>query len=129
MATLEVQEQGETAIFASVEGEQGIAFDILDDYVTGVPGNYAEYSNPYYDELYDKALKTLDAADREALLQELFVILLDDVVFIPLGTEIASKLVWPWVKNYYGEGASVGFLSVPHELIWIDQDLKELMGY
>jgi peptide/nickel transport system substrate-binding protein len=42
---------------------------------------------------------------------------------------------WPWVKNYSGEG-SLGYYKLPNngfggltQYIWIDQDLKESMGY
>ena len=37
---------------------------------------------------------------------------------------------WPWLKNYHGEySIGAGNLNLFAKYVWIDQDLKEKMGY
>ena len=96
----------------------------------GVPGNYAYYDNPYFTELFNNAQQTVDPAERDVILKELAVIELDDVPYIPIAVEAFVTMWWPWVKNFYGgmEASAwnpSGFLAYA----WIDQDLKEDMGF
>ena len=72
----------------------------------------------------------MDNAEREATLRELVNIVLDDVVTIPIGNKGQNVMWWPWVRNYYGEFAcGVWCLGRHTAPIWIDQNLKESMGY
>jgi len=42
---------------------------------------------------------------------------------------LTSRFWWPWIKNYAGE-TSVGYFNdYWQQFVWIDQDLKEDMGY
>jgi len=90
--------------------------------------NYSQYSNPDFDELFDEAVVMFDPAKQTAMLEELFVIALDDAPNIPIGMDFWWTYWWPWVKNYYGESESSGPLP-PIALMWLDQDLKAEMGF
>ncbi|MBA7557226.1 hypothetical protein ES705_49970 [subsurface metagenome] len=93
-------------------------------------GNRAYYSNPYFTDLLLKAEKTVDTADRNAILKELALIALDDVPYIPIAVEAFNATWWPWVKNYYGEWEASSYGPGPvAAYAWIDQDLKKEMGY
>ena len=84
----------------------------------------------FYDD-YQLATKTPDAAARNAIIKDIAVRAIDEVVpGIPLGTPYDLRVTWPWVKNWYGEfeesAWGVGHINAR---IWIDQELKEEMGY
>jgi len=102
------------------------AIDML--FSTGGVRNFSNYSNEYFDEQIEKAFATLDEADREVILEELFVMTLDAVPTISFSLSQHAVHWWPWVKNYYGEISAGGF-NPPTDLLWIDQDLKAEMGY
>ena len=68
--------------------------------------------------------------DRNAILKEMALMLMDDVAYIPIGASGRFGYWWPWVKNYYGEAMSGGTSIGPYiEALWIDQKLKSDMGY
>ncbi|MBA7618820.1 hypothetical protein ES703_26152 [subsurface metagenome] len=90
--------------------------------------NWAWYSNPEFDELLAKAEVTVDDAEREAILEELFVMALRDVPYIPFGGAYWHAMWWPWLKNFYGEWDGIAW-GTPYDTLWIDQDLKAEMGY
>lgn len=85
----------------------------------------------YYMEEYLEAKQTPDADTRNALLKAINVRAIQDVVpGIPLGTPYALQVSWPWVKNWYGETEESAWgTSHINARIWIDQDLKESLGY
>ena len=129
-----------TALFNSLEGyDIGVmtapwnnpnTLGVLDQYTAGHGGNRANYENEYLTERYREALRTVDNAEREATLRELVNIVLDEVVTIPIGNKGQNVMWWPWVRNYHGEVAcGVWCLGRHIAPIWIDQDLKESMGY
>ena len=55
---------------------------------------------------------------------------IESATIIPLGDGHDITYVWPWVKNYFGE-IETGFVSVGPigARIWLDQALKQEMGY
>ena len=88
------------------------------------------YDNDYYTALYDEAKTTADAAARNLMFKELAFIGLDDVPYIDVGAPRQLLCWWPWVKNYYGElNESAWGNAHINARIWIDQDLKEDLGY
>lgn len=94
------------------------------------PGNNSYYDNPYFTELLHEAEQTVDAVERDILLKELAVIALDDVPYIPIAVEAFVATWWPWVRNYYGEmEASAWNPAYFMAYAWIDQDMKEDLGY
>ncbi len=90
--------------------------------------NLPHYSNQYYDELVKQAFATVDSDERLPMLEELFLLTLEEVAFIPFGMQSNYVYWWPWVKNYYGE-RNVGCVTLTAETLWIDQKLKAEMGY
>jgi len=100
-----------------------------DRFVPG-PSNIAYYDNSYFTEQFHKAQQTVDTAERNAILKELAVILLDDVPVIPIAVEAFNATWWPWVKNYYGEWEASSYGPGPiAAYVWIDQALKAELGY
>jgi len=91
-------------------------------------GNWARYQNPVFDELLAKARVTVDDAERAAILEELFVMALSDVPYIPFGGTVFNAHWWPWVKNFYAEYGGIGW-NPQLDRLWIDQSLKAQMGY
>ena len=53
--------------------------------------NYGRYSNPALDKITEEAMRTLDDAAREKLMQDAMKLAMDDVAIIPLHTQ---KSVW-----------------------------------
>jgi len=98
------------------------------NFLTGGNENTARYSNPVVDELYKRALSTVDESEQKDILEEIFVRVCDDVPYIPYGMESYFTFWWPWVKNYWGE-LGVSFVTAPLDMIWIDQKMKKEMGY
>ena len=94
----------------------------------GEPANRNIYANPYFDELVDKASRAIDTAERVAMLEEAFIIILDEALAIPFTFPRKYSIWWPWVKNYFGE-MNVWVHDPPYGMMWLDQDLKAELGY
>ena len=67
-------------------------------------GNESGYSNPQFDELYEKALTARDASSRDSLYADMAKLLAEDCPWIWGVHRIHFKLSHPWLKNY-----------IPHE--------------
>ena len=98
---------------------------------TGEALCYPVYSDAHYDEMVDEARVELDADKRNALIKEAALYLLNECPYVPLSASVSRTSWWPWVKNHYGECYLVEQDSVLAVITtgWIDQDLKEEMGY
>jgi peptide/nickel transport system substrate-binding protein len=97
---------------------------------TGAFVNYAGYSNPVIDDYVSKINNELDPLKQDALIKAAAVVALGDASQI--GTYLIPQAIyyWPWIKNYYGEvSIEDGTLGGLIPYMWIDQDLKESMGY
>jgi peptide/nickel transport system substrate-binding protein len=110
------------------EGYPLLSSSVIDYYKTGAYSNYSMYSNPRIDELAAEVSVLSEVSDLEPLLQEMFTIALDEVPIIPLAMASQYTYWWPWVKNYYGE-RNATIIQPPVETLWIDQALKQEMGY
>lgn len=99
-------------------------------FVPGEWNNFALYDNEYFTAQLLEAEQMLNAVEQDAVLRELFEILVDEVVYIAVGAPYLLTYWWPWVNNYYGE-FEVSCWSRSHLVAaaWIDQDLKDDMGY
>jgi len=92
--------------------------------------NTSSYSNKYIDDMYGKAIATVDLTERNAIWKELYLLMVDEVAYIPIGAPYVLTYWWPWVKNYYGEfGIGQNTPSPAWAAIWIDQELKAKMGH
>jgi peptide/nickel transport system substrate-binding protein len=79
------------------------------------------------------AMAQYAGTDEEAMMEinkELMPYLLEQCYCIPMPSAKLFCLWWPWVKNFYAAMA-VGYYNAGSALKyrWIDQDLKESMGY
>ncbi|GAJ08175.1 unnamed protein product, partial [marine sediment metagenome] len=77
-----------------------------------------------------RAVRIVDTEERNAVIKTAIVDWFDNVDRIVLPASHHLVYWWPWVKNHYGE-VTVGWNSyVPIvSRMWIDQDMKEAMGY
>ncbi|MDP2953250.1 MAG: ABC transporter substrate-binding protein, partial [Chloroflexota bacterium] len=104
--------QGEAAV--SVEmAEPDIVFS---RYLTGSPGNYAQYSNPKVDELYRQQSQTLDVTERKRLVLEIQRIMMDDLPFMPWAWGSYFAVYGPHVRDFRYAGFFVGYSM---EDVWL----------
>ncbi len=98
------------------------------DHVFGV-GKYMRHNDQYGEQLYAKAISTVDATERNKLLKALNMYVLENVFFIGMVVDPPQyQPVQPWVKNWYGENTlrrhSPGSIYMR---LWLDQDMKQAM--
>jgi len=68
--------------------------------------------------------------EQTPVMKELSLFLLSRGIYIPLPSPKVNIYWWPWIKNYYGElDVSYFGSGTIGARIWIDQDLKEEMGF
>jgi peptide/nickel transport system substrate-binding protein len=90
----------------------------------------AGWVDPHYDELCIEGMQIVDLEEQEAFMKDVCLYYIKPCSRIEMPTAYVNAYWWPWVKNWYGD-TEIGFLSCQAELMrmWIDQDLKESMGY
>jgi peptide/nickel transport system substrate-binding protein len=92
--------------------------------------NDARYDNPYFTERYWEAAETVDSDARNAILKEIGLIAIDDLPILPIFGPSWATSWWPWVRNFYGEmEVSTYDPSTYMAYAWLDEDLKEDLGY
>jgi oligopeptide transport system substrate-binding protein len=90
-----------TQVFADAwVGDYPDATTFLDLFTSGSGENDPGYANPKFDALIAEAAKTLDVAQRAALLQQAETLLLEDNAIIPTFNHVESFLVKPYVTGY-----------------------------
>ena len=67
---------------------------------SGVGNNYGAYSNAEFDDLTDQAARTLDADEREALLEQAEQTALNDYAVLPLLYYVSRNLVNPAISGW-----------------------------
>jgi peptide/nickel transport system substrate-binding protein len=103
-------------------------YSILDVALPTSSWNAANYNDPYYNEALDRANRTEDPSERDRLLKDLNVYLIDKCPFIVLPGWNYYAYAHPWVKNWYGE-----IVNAPRRTdtilatVWLDRDLREKM--
>jgi peptide/nickel transport system substrate-binding protein len=100
-------------------------------YRTGSGGNFAVWSNPEFDALLLEANLEFDYDKQALMIQELGLMILSEVPEWCLYSTSARTYWWPWVENYYGEFTITddGGFGPLITYMWIDEDMKEDMGY
>jgi oligopeptide transport system substrate-binding protein len=73
----------------------------LDMWITGGGNNYANYSNPKYDELIEKAKFTQDPKARMALFYQAEQILMTDLPILPIYFYVNVFTLQTYVKGFY----------------------------
>jgi oligopeptide transport system substrate-binding protein len=64
------------------------------------PPNYTRYSNPAFDELYEKTLTEKNDSLRYMLYREMDQLIMNDAPVVPLWYEMIIHLVQPTIKNF-----------------------------
>jgi ABC-type transport system substrate-binding protein len=100
-------------------------------YLSGAQWNRCIISDPYIDEMYDKAAAEFDYYKRNEILKELNLYLIEQCHAI-IPPDQVNWCAWqPWVMGYQGEanighgGYSQGAILA---YIWLDQDLRYEMA-
>lgn len=94
-------------------------------YGKNVPATMAEasYSNPAryqskeYDALYERALGTTDATERNALYAQLDQMIVDDAPVLPIYYSVNRRLIQPYVRNFNNNGMEYRNLRA----VWFDK--------
>ncbi|MDP2953096.1 MAG: ABC transporter substrate-binding protein [Chloroflexota bacterium] len=96
--------------YGVVSVEMGDPDMVLSKYFGTSPGNYTNYSNAKFDELYDKQSQALDPAERKKLVFEMQKILYEDIPAVPYWWYYDPSMIAPRVKNYlHTEGLYTNF--------------------
>ena len=73
--------------------------------------------NPKYDALYEKALSTVDVAERNKLYAQLDQMVVDDAPFLPIYYSVNRRLIQPYVRNLYANGMEYRVFKE----VWLDK--------
>lgn len=99
-------------------------------FVTGQTWNPSQYSDPGFDARMAEAYRTRDEAERVRMIRAMTVEILGQAPYIWLPTGYAYTAWWPWVRNYGGELRAGAVRPGPiYARLWIDQELKQAMGF
>ncbi|HVI46167.1 MAG TPA: ABC transporter substrate-binding protein [Chitinophaga sp.] len=71
------------------------------------PPNYTRYSNPAFDELYEKALEENDDSTRYELYREMDRMVMVDAPVVPLFYDEVIRLIQPGIKGFTGHGMNL----------------------
>ncbi|MEE2777835.1 MAG: ABC transporter substrate-binding protein [Acidobacteriota bacterium] len=92
--------------------------------------NPALHKSPEIDEKIFQMLRTRDEPERDRIVKELVVYMVDLAPYIWLPTRYLYSAWWPWVKNYNGELRAGAVRPGPiYARLWIDQEMKLEMGF
>ena len=99
-------------------------------FVTVQKWNTSQYSSHYFDNQIDILHNERDEQKRIELIRHLTRKIMSETPYIWLPTPYVHTAWWPWVKNYGGELRAGANRPGPiYARIWIDQKLKEKMGF
>ncbi len=85
---------------------------VLTGYYHPSPPNYTRYNNPAFDALYEKALQTIDDAERFSIYQQLDKMIIEDAPIVPLWYDEAVHLVRKNISGFYPN--SLNMLELRH---------------
>lgn len=91
--------------------------------------NTGSFNDPYVAEQLAAISLEADAATRLAMMKELNLNLLSKCVYFQLPAQNYYIYYHPWVKNLGGLSYGYYTYGPPFSICWIDQQLKEEMGY
>jgi peptide/nickel transport system substrate-binding protein len=93
---------------------------LLYQYITGSPSNWARFSNPAIDDLYSRQSRTLDPAERRRLVIELQKIVLENAYHAPGLWWSRNVVHWAKVKNYVAQPSH--FTNQKLQDVWLAED-------
>lgn len=87
-------------------------------------------NDPWFSEKLARVQKIPLGAERNAVLKELSIMVIDDVYRLITCAPYLMTYNWTWVKNFFGE-TEVGYINTAPMVsrLWIDQGLKADMGF
>lgn len=119
-----------TAGYLMNNGHTNPTTTIRKSFVTNQTWNPSMWSDPELDKKMDEVYRTRDEAERQKMLREMTVEIVDQAPYIWLPTPYLYTAWWPWVRNYNGELRAGAVRPGPiYARIWIDQEMKKKMGY
>ncbi|MBC7995131.1 MAG: ABC transporter substrate-binding protein [Rhizobacter sp.] len=102
---------------------------IRKNFVKGQVWNPSQWNDPSYEKKMEDVLKERDEGKRQIMLKVMTREILEKAPYVWLPTPYNHVAWWPWVKNYDGELRAGAVRPWPfYSRIWIDQDLKKMMG-
>lgn len=104
------------------------------NYNGGGFANASKVNEPYIQEMLTKAssaiVENMDESAADAIIKELMAFVLDQAYALPYPKAPAYRIWWPWVKNYHGEWSMGNWNANNYvEYIWLDEELRDSMGY
>ena len=109
-----------------------LPWNAMAQYKTGATGKVANVNDPAYDAMLAAAAKVSTEEEQLLLVKELNMYAIERHWTAFAGTVIPwTSVIQPWVKGYNGELklASREFEYTIAARLWIDQELKESMGF
>ena len=108
----------------------GLPFDMGTRLLGDNIHNKTNWDDPYFTEKFNQMIVEADEDVYVETLKELAVYeAMNYAVHVPAFPKNYT-VWWPWIKNYYGESAASYQLdSYVYAFIWVDQELKEEMGF
>ena len=92
--------------------------------------NHDFFTNPRVEQLAGQIARELDKAEMNKLIKEAGLEMFLNVRVIPLYLPPKANYWWPWLKNYHGEvSLQDGHPGSLFQFLWIDQNMKEDMGF
>lgn len=120
------------AVAYLMNNSEGNPFAVLrKSYVSGQTWNPAFHSDEKFDKMFNDAMAETDTAKQKEMLRKMNRYIIEErVPQVWLPTESVYRAWWPWVKNYHGELRVGAMRPGPiYARIWIDEKMKEKMGY
>ncbi len=103
---------------------------IRKSFVSGQTWNPSQYSDPDLDEKVRVLHLARDENERIKMLRALTREVLEQAPYVWLPIPYVHTAWWPWVKNYGGELRAGAVRPWPiYARLWIDEELKEQMGF
>jgi peptide/nickel transport system substrate-binding protein len=111
-------------------GHTNPSTSIRKSFVSGQLWNPSKYSDPALDKKVWAMYAERDEGKRQQMLREMTREVLDKAPYIWLPTGYTYTAWWPWVKNYGGELRAGAVRPGPiYARLWVDQELKQKMGF
>jgi peptide/nickel transport system substrate-binding protein len=121
----------EQMIFGNNSGI-GNYYELTDLRGSSAGRNGSYINNAQVEETYKKMQPYIgiNEANIDKLYRDLMPYVLEQAWVISRPNPYIYNMWWPWLKNYHGE-LSVGYYNSHNYLkyVWLDQDVKEQMGY
>jgi len=106
------------------------AHGLYSDYLPGAAENLGIVDDPVLNDMLDRYLLEADVDKSTALAKEINNYLIGNLITLYLPAPNTFSFAHPWVMNYEGEETTKYYSSINIiTRIWLDQVLKEEMGY